>query len=309
MKVKLAYNNQLNLPKFKTFQERVDFILEHIFNNQEILDKTTGITYEKYYNINSVNMTEEQHKNLRKRWIGIKRVNLPYPDESFKKTIDYLTGYLLSGKDYSAKHDIHRFKELMRRKHSKREKDKLNDQEKLELENLKKNVIYYKIRPQSSSKNSFVFYENKPYERFMKNRLNEINQIINIVIKLNSECELDGNEKYIYELNTYPIDELLNIKIRLENNIALCKEIKKKVKRKIKQISELKQQIEQLELEIKNNYKILKEDRKNEDLFKKIVNNTKTIRKIKSDIEFLELEIEELTDDYLQITELYVKQV
>ena len=309
MKVKLAYNNELNLPKFKTFQERVDFILEHIFNNQDILDDVTGITYEKYYNINSVNMTEEQHKNLRKRWIGVKPVNLPYPDESIKKTIDYLTGYLLSGEDYSAKHDIHRFKELMRRQHSKREKDKLNAQKKIELENLTKNVIYYKIRPQRSSKNSFVFYENKTYERFMKNRLNEINQIINIIIKINSKCQLDNNEKYIYELNTYPIGDLLNIKIRLENNIALCKEIKKKVKCKIKQILELKQQIKQLEMEIKNNYKILKEDRKNENLFKKIVNDTKIIRKIKSDIEFLELEIEELTDDYLQITELYIKQV
>ena len=143
----------------------------------------------------------------------------------------------------------------------------------------------------------------------MKNRLNEINQIINIIIKINSKCQLDNNEKYIYELNTYPIGDLLNIKIRLENNIALCKEIKKKVKCKIKQILELKQQIKQLEMEIKNNYKILKEDRKNENLFKKIVNDTKIIRKIKSDIEFLELEIEELTDDYLQITELYIKQV
>src|SRR5690606_2768879 len=133
---KLHNNKELNLPVKLSYEDRIELINNEILNHKK---------YEDYYNKNSLKLTELQIDNIKKRWIGVKKVNNPYPDETLKTSFDILSTYLIYSKDYSVLKEINRFSQLMIKKNSKRKQDELTEQEEKELSKLRKNVLFYKI--------------------------------------------------------------------------------------------------------------------------------------------------------------------
>lgn len=77
MKLHLAYNNELDLPNLPTFKGRVGYVNKHIFENKNYIvnEPNNKMTFEEYYNICSpVYRNEEEEKQMKDRWLGIKRV-------------------------------------------------------------------------------------------------------------------------------------------------------------------------------------------------------------------------------------------
>lgn len=292
MKINLVCNTKLELPSKLSFNKRVKYINKNIFNNKMIINndntkKKKQITYENYYNLNSLSKFPKYiNKNIKKRWIGIKRPNMPYPDDTFKNTFDHLANYLLSSKDYSAKKYIHSFAKLKRKKFKNK---KLNEDEQNEFQKIRKRILFYKILPRTKMNDDIIFYKNIKYENFIKNKLKKI------------EIELLKNK------NPHKIQDLHRMKIRLTKDLNDIKDIKSKVEKYKNEIDKHRNNISSYKSEINKLYGDLKIDKNNEILFNEIVSIMDQIRKLKNNIKFLEEQIRYLTDDYLIITELQVK--
>ncbi|MED4883886.1 hypothetical protein [Bacillus smithii] len=291
MKLKLAYGKELPLPRNLNFTERIKYIEDNLLNNKENIfeeeitytdkqgkqrKKIISVTYEEFYNVLSPNISNKKKmKQLKDRWLGVKREGLPYPNDLVKLNIDYLSSYLLFAKDFSVKPEIRRFKELKRIELNKRKNRVLTTDEEKELDKLCKKVLYFKLKPKNSNRNDVVLYENKKYEKFIKHRIK------NIV-------------------------EDSSLKERLVKQNKKIKEIKQEVELKQQEIHDIHNEIKLLKSELKELYEKLKVDKKNVKLLKKIKEKTKKIRLLKGDLSYLESSIEWLVDDYYFITDLKV---
>lgn len=284
LKLKLAYENELELPSFNKYEERVNFINDNIFNNEQSMFnksdkqvKNKDLTFEKFYNIRSLNRrTDQEEEQVRERWLGVKRVGSPFKDESVKLLMDFLSGYLLFCKDYSARHEIHRFKELKKRHTSNYESRQLDSEELKELQAIEENIVYYKFYPNSSDEDDVVLYHNKEFESFLQKRIKE---------------EPDKKVKKIL------IDKLKN-----------CEEIRSVAS--FKKMDLAFHSVEKITLkdEIQQEYQELKQDRKNKEIVDSILNKVKKIRNIDKMLHSMEVEISNLVDDYFQLTELHINQ-
>lgn len=288
MKVNLAYNNKLSLPNKKTFLARVKFLNKKIFNNKNYMNEKEKITYENYYNLNSLEIDDKHIRNIKRRWIGVKRVNQPYSDESLKFTFNYLTNYLLASKDYSAKKYIHRFAELQRKQFKNK---KISEDEQTELQLIRNNIIYYKILPKTNMSDDIIFYDNVNYENLIKDRLKQIKIDI-----------LDYNNSHkIYDLN--------EMQLRLTDTLCSIQNIKNKMNNHKNEISEYRLEIKNCKLEINKLYKDLKLDKKNEYILNDIISLMDKIRKNKNSIKYLDNNIRNLVDDYMILTELQTSTI
>ncbi|MGG3987501.1 hypothetical protein [Bacillus smithii] len=291
MKLKLAYGKELPLPRNLNFTERIKYIEDNLLNNKENIfeeeitytdkqgkqrKKIISVTYEEFYNVLSPNISNKKKmKQLKDRWLGVKREGLPYPNDMVKLNIDYLSSYLLFAKDFSVKPEIRRFKELKRIELNKRKNRVLTTAEEKELDKLYKKVLYFKLKPKNSNKNDVVLYENKRYEKFIKHRIKNI-------------------------------AEDSSLKERLVKQNKKIKEIKQEVELKQQEIHDIHNEIKLLKSELKELYEKLKVDKKNVELLKQIKEKTKRIRLLKGDLLYLESFIEWLVDDYYFITDLKV---
>lgn len=270
MKLRLAYENELELTNLPTFRGRVSFINSNIFNNKEnMLSEKEGkiMSFEEFYNItSSVDRSEVEEMQIKDRWLGIKRVGSPHKDESMKMTLDFIATYLLNSKEYSSRSDIHELKKLQKKKVS----SSIDKAEAKELERLKKNTIFYKIGSRSSDEEDIVFYFNKGYEDMLKRRVKE---------------------------ESLPL---------IENKITNCKKLRGLANQKAKKYNGIKEKILNVESGIKKYYQDLKDDRKNAELFNKIIFMVKSARRLEKELGYLEEELKILTDDYLQETELQI---
>jgi len=161
----ILYNNtNMKLELFPTFNERVEYINENLFNNKE---------HETYYNICSRNFSnKDQIKNIENRWLGIKVVNKPNKDEKLKATLNYIAGYLLGAKEYSINSKIRRYLELSRL--SEPTKNEL-----VELNSLKNNVLYCKNYKARDNRKDLIIMINSHMEELLKYNLDKLEQIEN----------------------------------------------------------------------------------------------------------------------------------
>lgn len=268
MKLKLAYDKTIELPNNLSFKDRSNYIMENVFENNNYLSKQEKITYKSYYNLNSTDLPENVIVNIKKRWIGIKRVNMQYPDDTFKKTVDFLSTYLINSKEYSNKHKIHEYIQLKRKQIQK----KANDDEISAINTLEKNIFYAKI---GKSGQEVVFYINNAYERMLNQRIKKIKKII----KVNDNVDSDL-------INTY--NRLIFTKKQINN-------LKKQVKVKKGKIMEQRELLKITKQKIRDAYKT-----------QTITTELKHVKVIKQQISFIENEIKNLVDDYMTITELMV---
>lgn len=291
MKLKLAYGKELPLPRNLNFTERIKYIEDNLLNNKENIfeeeitytdkkgkrrKKKISVTYEEFYNVLSPNISNKKKmKQLKDRWLGVKREGLPYPNDLVKLTFDYLSSYLLFAKDFSVKAETRRFKELKRIETNNRKKRVLTEIESKELDKLNDGILYFKLRSRNSNKKDVVLYENKKYEKFIKQRIRSI-----------------------------PKDSGLKEKLIKQNKTI--REIKKEVELKQQEIHDILSEIKALKSELKELYEKLKVDKKNVELLKQIKEKTKRIRLLKGDLLYLESSIEWLVDDYYFITDLKV---
>lgn len=254
MKLQLAYNNELELPNLPTFRGRVSYINNNIFNNEDYMvnEENNKMTFEEYYNINSLKgrskIEEEQIKN---RWLGVKRVGSPFKDESMKLTIDFITGYILSCKEHSVKHETHMFKLLKK----KQIRDELNSEEFTELKKLEKNVISYRF-----SEEDIVFFFNHSYENFIKKREKEVEDSriklslqkqISTCKKLRSKAKIIDRKIKNVESQITDIEELIKEKYKTLKQNRNNKELFVEISNSIKLIRKLKKNIEHFEFDLK----------------------------------------------------------
>lgn len=282
LKLRLAYDNELELDNSLTHRGRITYIENNILNNKKYIFNETNshyldedgelynqMTFEDFYNLRSLSpRTEDEEKQIRDRWLGVKRVGSPYADESMKLTLDFVAGYILYAKDHSAKHQVHTFKILKKKELKGAE---LVDDEKEELGKLEKNIISFRF---PESKDDIVFYYNSTLERFLKNRLAQ---------------EVD------------PI-----IKGKINEKLSECARLRREATKINKVLLHKDNETDSLMTETKELYSKLKSDRKNTDIFNSIKENIHKVRKIRKDIHCLEFELRYLTDDYLQETELQI---
>jgi len=164
MYLKLYNNTNMKLELFPTFNQRVEYINENLFNNKE---------HEIYYNICSRNFSnKDQIKNIENRWLGIKVVNKPNKDEKLKATLNYIAGYLLGAKEYSINSKIRRYLELSRL--SEPTKNEL-----AELNILKGNVLYCKNYKARDNRKDFVIMINSHMENLLRHNLDKLEKIEN----------------------------------------------------------------------------------------------------------------------------------
>lgn len=268
MKFILHDGGELSLPIKLGYHDRVELINNEILHNEN---------HEHYYNKNSYRLSDGSIENIAKRWIGIKRVNMPHPDETLKTSFDILSTYLVYSKDHSATSEISRFEHLMMKK-----RDALSKNEEKELNKLTKNVIYFKLLSKGNSKN-IVFYNNSRYEKF-----------------------LDQKIKDLYNEDVYCDSDLERTKRRLKQKQMDIGYIKNEVKASAFRIDNKKENIKFLKGEIKTLYQELKSDKKNLEIVNDIKDKINNIKSLRKDIEIIEDTVRNLTDDYLQITELYI---
>lgn len=273
MKLQLAYDNELELTNLPTYRGRVSYINNNIFNNSDYIfnesenSSKRKMTFEEFYNIRSLHPRNEvEEKQIRSRWLGVKRVGSPHKDEHFKLTFDFIAGYLLYCKEYSARHNIHMYK-LLKRKDGK---EPILTEEKRELDRLEKNVISFR----DGSDGGVVFYFNQPFENFLKRRLKE--------------------------------EENIEVANRISRIIQDCKKLRMQGRRIDKDIQSKEEDLIFIKSEIQSDYQELKKDRNNNSLFESITESIMKIRRIEQDIYYLEVELKNLVDDYLQLTELQI---
>lgn len=269
MKLKLAYDNELELSNLPTFKGRVSYIKHNIFNNGDYLTNRKcgkNYTFKEFYNISSPEgRTEIEEEQIVDRWLGVKRVGSPFKDESMKLTMDFVTTYLLSSKDNSVRSEVHEFKVLK----NKEVNNSINEGEMKTLEKLNKNIIFQNVKSNISEEET-VFYFNKKFENTLKRRFKE-----------------NDDEK-------------------LKEKITTCKNLRGKARKKAQAYNRTLRKIEDIKLEIKNDYQLLKENKKNNCLFHEITSKVKNTRKLKRELHYLEYELKNLADDYYLETELVI---
>lgn len=272
MKLQLAYDNELELPNLPTHRGRVNYINKNMFDSKDLIfDEECGkkrMSFEEFYNIRSLETRSEiEEKQIRDRWLGVKRVGSPNKDEHVKLTLDFIAGYILYCKEHSAKHEVHMYK-LLKRKSSR--KSGLTESEEEEFKKIKRDVISCRL----DSDKEIVFYFNRPYESFLKRRIKTEKDTV--------------------------------IKERLSAMIKSCKELRRSAKITDNRIKDIEGRIADLRNEIKVKYEKLSKDRNNTAAFEIITKKIKSIRALENDIYYLDVELENLTDEYLQITELQI---
>lgn len=242
-------NNKINLPYRNSFKNRIKHINRKVFKY-----------HRKYFEDN---------------WLGAKKVNCPNPIENVKKVMDIITGYLLGSKEFSTKGSINKYLTLKK----KGIKEKLTQDEQLELNNLKDNIIY--------ENRDIVFMVNKRIEqRFAKSISHYIR------FKNNS-----------YNPNIYDYKNTIEkISKKLEN----CSDFKQKVIENKQNLSNLHKKRKELNNIIKEEYKLF-QDTNDKNSIDSIVRLANEINNINSDIEDCKYQIAIAYDDYLLDTELYYK--
>jgi len=261
LKVKLYDKETLDLPLFNNFDERVNFIFEKVFLDNK---------YKKYYNICALDLKKKQIKNIEKRWLGIKKVNSPFPVETLKTTLDYLTRYFLGAKDYSTRHLENKYFEL-RKKHRN---NKLNQQEKQEFYALKDKIIY--------ENRDFVFFYNEKMENKLKNTLET----------LKNKQIIDYTDNFMIE----------NIKNRLEN----CEKIKENVQIYLENIGNLQIEKDSICDSINKDYHLFQET-KDENLLNSILKLANKLKEINKEIRYSIDKVKQEHDEYLLCIELIYK--
>lgn len=255
MKVRLYDNNtvELNL-NLNTFQDRVAYIDDKIFSNKK---------YKNYYDTNS------------QRWIGVKVVNKPYPTQHIRSVLDFLTGYIVGAKDYSAKKDINKFFKLVEIKSHATKPMTFDEQ--IEFDKLKNNVLYYK-----SGINNIIFYINRNAERDMQKALERLQSL--------------GYKDYTIQ---FAISDL-------QNRLEVCEQTKKSCRQIIKNLQKSQEKKEKL-LTLVKNYSIMIDKMKRNTKLLKIISIINEVQQLDKDIKYNNNLIVQLYDDYFMATEFIYK--
>jgi ribosomal protein L23 len=154
MDLKLYNQFQQYLQEFSKYQDRLDCVNEKI-----LLHKKHGT----YYNYQYPNLSEGQTQGIIKRWLGIKYINKPYPNEHTKIILDSISTYLLGCKQYSAKPLIKEYVELIKC-------DNLTPEQVNRLNLLESCFIYKKKYYNKKRKEKYkIFFINHKAELLLKN--------------------------------------------------------------------------------------------------------------------------------------------
>lgn len=279
MKLQLAYNNELELPSLNSYQERLDYVLENLFESEEeiLSDEFDEImSYKQFYNHFSLEYRTEEHlEQIRGRWIGVKRVGSAHPDEHTKNTIDFVTTYTLLAGDLSVRRDVHEFKKLKRKEVNQRADRVFTKEEEQELRELEQNVIHFNLVPNNHDEDLAFFY-NKNFEDRLKSRL------------LGIEDKAEST--------------------RLKNKLGICRKLRANATLKTREIKKIKDKINNIKERVNKNYILLNEDVYNEELISLITNDIRYIRLLERNIYYTEVEIADLADSYKQETELIISK-
>lgn len=102
----ILYNGErLMLPELDSFQERLKYLEENLFDIKEY-QIYYGFTYKDKEKGIYNRFTKEKSKDIENRWLGVKKVGSKQLNETLKNTLDYLATYLLSCKDFDSKDQI-----------------------------------------------------------------------------------------------------------------------------------------------------------------------------------------------------------
>lgn len=211
MKVKMYDGKDIKLPKYDTYEERLNYLNNYIFNNKD---------YRNFYGYIGEYTKKAEHEKLddafADRWLGMKKENSESIDYHVRNTINYLTTYLTGVKEFSTDDLVKKYLDLK----AKNDKNSLNDKEKDEYGNLSRQVIYLKTYPRRHNKDTVVFFINESMENtFAKRGLND---------KL-KQCEQIKNNIFEYKSNVDKFNiENANILSLLQDEYKFMKEIKDK---------------------------------------------------------------------------------
>jgi len=190
--------NSLELPLFKTYEERIDYLEDKLFSNESA---------NQYYGFDASKITKEKYNDIVERWIGIKVMGKPHPMEHTKSILSYLAGYLSNARD-------NRIKDILKENQAMIDFGK------------DKNCIY--------KDRDVVFYVNIAQEKMLKNRLKtikddfmkkDIKKRLDVCKTSKKECV--RNLKKIIKLSK----DIRKINDRLSNELnkdkvqAMCKQI------------------------------------------------------------------------------------
>lgn len=227
-------------------------------------------------NVLNVDRYRVYYKECPSRWLGIKIVNRPAKMENVKFTLDYIAGYLLNTKEYSVHSKKKRYLELLEKSTS----DNFDNELQHELDELKDNILYR--RPSKSFKitKNFILMENKKYEQYLRDCLMRYED------NLETDNELNYQDTYCLNKTTDQMVRINYIKVRVKEIVSLLNvlnEMKKKIKN-----------------EISYTYSKLKESKSE---LVNIIASSKQLKKINEDVRYYRMLIEELSDEYLWLTE------
>ena len=113
--------NKINLKKFNTYEERLNYLNENIFSKEHYIN---FYGYSDKYVENTEEKEKIEHQKLDKyypdRWLGMKKENSDAINYHVRNTINYLTTYLIGAKEISTDSLIKRYLTLKANKISRK---------------------------------------------------------------------------------------------------------------------------------------------------------------------------------------------
>lgn len=201
----------------------------------------------------------------------MKKVNAPYPIENIKKTLNYLTSYILGSKDFSVRNCINKYLELKKKKIN----GKLSDNELRDFESLQSKIIY--------EYRNFVFFDNIDME----------NQLSIALLFLENKLDKNFTDNFMIE--------------DIQRRLKTCKKIKslvEDIKDSIIELSEEKFKVKSL---IKKEFELF-QNTKNENVLNSIITLADKLKQLQDDLNYYNILIkEEFYQDYLLCTEFFYK--
>lgn len=252
MKLVMFDDRKIKLPKYKTFQERLNFVNNYIFSKNK---------YKEYYGYidNNINgLSDINSEKMSDRWLGVRREGSSSINNHVKNVLNLLGVYLISADNLSIDKNKTRYIKLRK----KFKNNNLSDEELQEFYDLDKYVLICKIYPPKVNKEHIIFMINPDVENiFYENNYKRYLECQNL--KEKTQEKIDKVEKL--KKRNKSINKYLN---RNYKQLKKTKENKQKntifnrIKTYIEEIELNNKDIEFLEeqiLDLSKKYKFLTE--------------------------------------------------
>lgn len=196
----------INLKNLYTFQERLDFLKNEVFNKERYKIYYKFLDYEEDKNLIK-NLSKYDNNKMDDRWLGTKKVGSPIINNHVRNVLNAITTYLLNAKELTVDHKIKRYILLRQRNISKTATQEELD----ELQSLEQYVLFCKTFPRRHKKEPIIFFINEYIELMfkennkekydecqeLKEKVNKVINKINLLKKENSDLKVKIKQKYI----------------------------------------------------------------------------------------------------------------